>query len=460
MDSLETAKYIKDLLHEHRTADAVVVRELLAKARELKGLSLQDVAVLLDVEDDKVLEELFQTAREVKELIYGKRIVLFAPLYISNECSNGCLYCAFRAPNKAIERTTLNQQQIAEEIVEILKMGHKRILLLAGEHPTKVSIEYLEESIRTCYATKTDRGEIRRLNVNSAPLSVDDFKRLKAQGIGTYQCFQETYDPDVYKVMHPIGVKKDYLWRRTVMERAMQAGIDDVGIGPLLGLTNYKFEVLSTLAHANELDQKFGVGPHTISVPRIEPATGIPMSEKPPAPVSDKDFKKIVAIFRLSVPYTGLILSTRETPALRREVIRLGISQISAGSHVDVGGYKKGHRQDGQFSVGDHRTMDEIIYELLQDGYVPSFCTGCYRKGRTGQDFMDLAKPGLIKEYCLPNALLTFKEYLQDFASPATRELGLKVLDQHLQTIPTEARRKTTLERLKLIESGQRDLYF
>jgi 2-iminoacetate synthase len=460
MDPIQTSNHIRELLAQNATADVKHVRELLGKARELKGLTLKDVAILLSVEDDTLLEEMFHTAREVKETIYGSRIVLFAPLYISSECSNNCLYCAFRASNKEIVRTTLNQEQIAAEVREILKMGHKRILVVAGEHKAKCGIDYLEESIKTCYATKVGQGEIRRLNVNCAPLSVEHFKRLKDAGIGTYQCFQETYDPDVYKVMHPSGPKSDYLWRRLVMERAMEAGINDVGIGPLLGLADYRYEVLSTLAHSQELDQKYGVGPHTISIPRIEPATGVTISEKPPHAVSDKNFKKLVAILRMAVPYTGMILSTREEPKFRDEVIKLGISQISAGSHVDVGGYVMGDRKDGQFLVGDHRSMDEIMQELITDGYVPSFCTGCYRLGRTGHDFMDLAKPGMIKIFCHPNALLTFKEYLEDYATSKTKELGNKLIESELKNIPTDERRNMTIEKLKEIEAGKRDFHF
>ncbi len=460
MNPFETAAKIKEILKEQKAPDSQRVRDLLAKACQLKGLSLADVAALLMVEDDGLLSEMFQTARKVKETIYGNRMVIFAPLYVSSECANNCLYCAFRRSNKAIRRHTLSQDEISEEIRVLLQMGHKRVLLVAGEHPKKSGIEYLEESVKTIYATKVGRGEIRRLNVNCAPLSVEDFKRLHDTGIGTYQCFQETYDPDLYKIMHPSGPKSDYLWRRTVMERAMKAGISDVGVGPLLGLGDYKFEILSTLAHAQELDELFGVGPHTISIPRIEPATGIPLTENPPAAVTDKDFKKLVAVLRMAVPYTGMILSTRETPALRREVFTLGISQISAGSHVDVGGYKEGDRKDGQFSVGDHRPMEEIIYELLTDGFIPSFCTACYRLGRVGHDFMDLAKPGVIKNFCHPNALLTLKEYLEDYASPKTREIGKQVIDRELQNIPSSDRRQKALEKLTAIEQGRRDLYF
>ncbi|MFA5865974.1 MAG: [FeFe] hydrogenase H-cluster radical SAM maturase HydG [Phycisphaerae bacterium] len=463
MDSIKTAETIKELLLQPQRKDSgspQQVRELLAKARLLKGLTLDDTAVLLDVEDEDLLEEMFQTAREIKETIYGNRMVIFAPLYISNECSNGCLYCAFRTANKAIHRATLNQQQIAEEVRILLRSGQKRILVVAGEHQKKAGIEYLEESIATAYATKVERGEIRRLNVNCAPMEIEDFKRLKAAGIGTYQCFQETYDPQLYKIMHPTGPKSDYLYRRTVMERAMKAGINDVGIGPLLGLGDYKFEILSTLAHAIELDQVFGVGPHTISIPRLEPATGTPLADNPPKPVSDKDFKKIVAALRMAVPYTGMILSTREAPGLRREVFKLGISQISAGSRTDIGGYKQGDRKDGQFSLGDHRPLEEVLYELLTDGFVPSFCTACYRLGRTGHDFMDLAKPGVIKSYCHPNALLTLKEYLEDYASPKTKELGNKVIAEQLEHIPSPQRRQNAIEKLKSIETGHRDLYF
>jgi 2-iminoacetate synthase len=456
----DKAQAIRDLIKNHRKADSILVKELLAKARELKGLSLEDSAVLLDLEEESLLEEMFRTAREVKESIYGNRMVIFAPLYVSNECTNGCLYCAFRQANKEVRRATLTQEQVAEEIRILLQTGQKRILLVAGEHPQKSGIEYLEESIKTIYKTTTDRAEIRRVNVNAAPMDVDDFRRLKAAKIGTYQCFQETYDPDVYRLMHPTGPKSDYEYRRRVMERAMKAGIDDVGIGALLGLGDYKFEVLAMLDHSKELDELFGAGPHTISVPRLEPATGTPLADNPPSLVNDLEFKKLVAVLRLAVPYTGIILSTRESAAIRREVFRLGVSQASAGSRTDVGGYKQGDPKDGQFYLGDHRPLDEIIRELLTDGYIPSFCTACYRMGRTGHDFMDLAKPGVIKNFCHPNALLTLKEYLQDFASTETRQLGNKVITDELEKIPSVQKREMMRERLAELEGGKRDLYF
>lgn len=462
MNAFETVKQIHELLDATRATvpEAAQVREILAKARQIQGLTLEDAAILLNVEDDELLAEMFQVARQVKETIYGNRMVIFAPLYLSSECTNDCLYCAFRRSNQAIHRHTLTAAEIAEEVRVLLSWGQKRVLLVAGEHPVKSGIAYLEEAVAATYATKVGRGEVRRVNVNAAPMTVEDFRRLKGSGIGTYQCFQETYDPAVYSTLHRSGPKKDYLWRRTVMERAIRAGIDDVGIGPLLGLADYKFEILSTLAHAQELDTLFGIGPHTISIPRVEPATGTPFAENPPAPLPDKDFKKLVAVLRLAVPYTGIILSTRESPALRREVFALGISQISAASRVDVGGYKQGDRKDGQFSVGDHRPMAEVVHELLTDGYIPSFCTACYRLGRTGHDFMDLAKPGVIKSFCQPNALLTLKEYLEDYAPPATRELGNRIILEELARVPSAARRQKTEEKLRAVEAGQRDLYF
>ena len=440
--------------------DASRVREVIAKARELKGLEAPDVAVLLQCHDPALTAEMFAAARDVKEAIYGNRLVLFAPLYISNLCGNNCLYCAFRARNAKIRRRALTQEEIAQEVRYLLAAGHKRVLIVAGEAYPDKGIEYIFEAVATVYATKVGRGEIRRVNANIAPLTLDEFRRLKACGIGTYQVFQETYHVPTYKTMHPSGIKADYAWRVTAPDRAMQAGVDDVGIGVLFGLYDYRFEILGLLAHIRHLEAAHGCGPHTISVPRLEPAEGSEVALNPPHPVSDDDFKKIVAILRLTVPYTGIIMSTRETARMRQETFALGVSQISAGSRTNPGGYAQDETSGAQFQLGDHRDLDAVIADVVRMGYVPSFCTGCYRKGRTGGDFMDLAKPGSIKHFCLPNAILTFQEYLEDYASPETRLAGIEAIQRHLADIPTARRRSETEKRLDRVRAGERDLYF
>lgn len=435
------------------------VSETIEKSRSLKGLSMEETAVLLQAEDPGQIEEIFHAAREVKLGIYGKRLVLFAPLYVTNECGNNCLYCAFRRGNKELKRKTLTIGEVKREVGILEETGQKRLLLVYGESQ---GIRYLVDTIEAVYSVEVGRGEIRRVNVNAAPLSVEDFKTLKSTGIGTYQCFQETYHFETYGKMHPSGRKADYEWRLYSLDRAQQGGIDDVAIGALFGLFDWKFEVLALLSHAEHLEKEFGAGPHTISFPRIEPAQNSDISIKPPCPVSDSDFKRMVAILRLAVPYTGLILTTRESPELRREVIGVGVSQISAGSRTNPGGYSEAreHAPDmEQFTLGDIRPLDEVIYDMTTMGYIPSFCTGCYRMGRTGQDFMELAKPGLIQKFCLPNAILTFKEYLIDYASDKTSEIGLKTIELQLQDIPV-CRRAETFARLKRIEDGERDLYF
>ena len=461
----DSADFINEVvIPEYLEATAGVgvdrARDVIAKARELKGLDVEDVAVLLQSNDREVIEEIFCSAREIKETIYGNRLVIFAPLYISNLCSNDCLYCAFRTSNKNVIRKALNQEEIAQEVRQLIRMGQKRVLLVAGEAYPREGIEYIYNSIATAYSVREGHGEIRRLNANIAPLTVEEFRELKGCGIGTYQLFQETYHMPTYKKMHPSGPKSDYLWRLTAIDRAFEAGIDDVGVGLLFGLYDYKYETLALLQHIHHLEETFGVGCHTISVPRIEPAVGSPVALSPPYPVSDMEFKKIVAILRLAVPYTGIIMSTREAPAMRAETFALGVSQISAASRTDPGGYSKGATATSQFQLGDHRSLDEIICDVVRMGYIPSFCTACYRLDRTGEDFMDLAKPGLIKSFCLPNAILTFKEYLEDYASRATREAGSISIERNLEDIPSVNRRTEVEKRLKHIESGERDLYF
>jgi 2-iminoacetate synthase len=435
-------------------------REIIGKARELKGLESTEVATLLQCNDPAVLEEMFHAAREVKESIYGNRLVLFSPLYISNLCQNDCQYCAFRVPNKNIRRRALNQEEIAEEIRYLVRNGHKRILLVAGEAYPKDGLDYVLNSIETIYGIHEGNGEIRRVNAEIAPLTVEEFRKLKKSKIGTYVLFQETYHLATYKKMHLSGPKADYHWRLNAMGRALEGGIDDVGIGALFGLYDFRFEVLALLQHVRHLEKTYGIGPHTISVPRLEPADGSVVASNPPHPVSDADFKKIVAILRLAVPYTGIIMSTRESAEIRAETFALGVSQISAGSRTNPGGYTEGQPAGAQFQLGDHRTLDEVILDVVKMGYMPSFCTGCYRLGRTGEDFMDLAKPGLIKQFCLPNAVLTFKEYLEDYATPETRSAGLALIEKNLGDMPEGKRRDETRDRLVQIEQGKRDLYF
>ena len=449
---------IVEALAEATTRDAGRVREVLAKAQAAKGLEMADVAVLAAISDPGLLGELFATARAVKESIYGSRLVLFAPLYISNLCDNDCLYCAFRARNRELKRRALTQEEIAREVEVLVDQGHKRILLVAGEAYPNEGFSYVLESVKTIYSVKKNNGEIRRVNVNVAPLEVDEFKELKATGIGTYQLFQETYHRGTYKMMHLGGKKRDYDWRVSAMDRAMQAGIDDVGIGVLFGLFDWRFEILALLQHIRYLEGAFGVGPHTISVPRLEPAVGSDVAAHPPFAVADVDFRKIVAILRLAVPYTGIIMSTRETPNIRRETFALGVSQISAGSRTNPGGYASTEEFEmAQFQLGDHRGLDEVIRDVAEMGYIPSFCTACYRLGRTGMDFMDLAKPGEIKHHCDPNALSTFLEYLLDYGSGKTRKAGERLIADKIGGMG-ESERRATEDMLAKVRGGERDV--
>lgn len=450
---------IEHILTQCRRQEATPVREVLAKARQLKGLEMEDVAVLAGISDPKLLAELFATARQVKQDIYGSRLVLFAPLYVSNLCGNNCLYCAFRSGSKAVKRRALSQDEIAHETQILVDQGHKRVLLVAGESYPGEGFDYILKAIKTVYSVRSGRGEIRRVNANIAPLTIEEFHRLKDVGIGTYQLFQETYHRETYARVHTAGRKKDYDWRVTAMDRAMQARIDDVGIGVLFGLFDWRFEILALLQHIRHLEARFGVGPHTISVPRLEPATGADLASHPPYPVSDVDFRKIVAILRLAVPYTGIIMSTRETPNLRRETFALGVSQISAGSRTNPGGYAENEDIDAsQFSLGDHRPLDEVVRDVSELGYIPSFCTACYRLGRTGQDFMDLAKPGEIKHHCDPNALSTFLEYLIDYASASTREAGERRIAAVLAEMD-DGQRRISEKLLDQVRSGKRDVF-
>jgi len=451
---------VESILKTRAEPTASHVRELLAKARELGGLTMDEVARLTFVASPELLEEIFTTAKQIKEEIYGSRLVFFAPLYVSNRCSNECTYCAFRATNTGLKRRTLTLEEIAEEARVLIRQGHKRVLVVSGEALPPRGFNYILDTIRTIYETRVGPGEIRRINVNLAPQTVERFRQLKSAGIGTFQLFQETYHRPTYAAVHLRGKKRDYDWRATAFDRAMEAGIDDVGMGVLFGLYDWRFEILSMMQHIHHLEQRFGVGPHTISFPRIEPAVGSEVALHPPHAVSDADFKKIIAILRLAVPYTGMIMSTRETAEVRRETFALGISQISAGSRTDPGGYKdgEGDPNGSQFQLGDHRTVEEVVTDVVSLGYTPSFCTACYRLGRTGQDFMDLAKPGEIKYHCQPNALSTFLEYLSDYASPPAKSAGEKLISIELRRMDQQ-QTACTLPMLNQVRRGERDVF-
>jgi 2-iminoacetate synthase len=444
------------------TPDSGRVGELLDRALDLKGLTTEEAAVLTRVTDPEAIGRMYEVARTIKDTIYGRRLVIFAPLYISNICQNECLYCGFRASNRDLDRRALDPPEITEQVQALIDQGHKRVLLVAGEGYPEDGFDYVLRAVRAVYAAGEGAANIRRVNVNVAPLTVEEFRRLAGEAIGTYQLFQETYHHPTYLEVHAGGRKRDYAWRLEAMDRAMEAGIDDVGIGVLFGLADWRFEILAMLEHAQHLETQFGVGPHTISVPRLEPAPGAPLATDPPQPVSDDEFKRIIAILRIAVPYTGIILSTREPIAVRRAAFDLGVSQISAGSRTEPGGYAAAHpgqeRESCQFALGDHRSLDEVIGDCARLGYIPSFCTACYRLGRTGADFMDLAKPGAIKSHCDPNALATFMEYLLDYASEDTQRAGRQCIDRALADLPTAAASRAR-QMLAEVQAGRRDVF-
>lgn len=439
-----------------------LIRSLIEKARACKGLNHRDAAVLLECDDPELLEEIFTLAREIKQKFYGNRIVMFAPLYLSNYCVNGCVYCPYHAKNKTIARKKLSQEEIRQEVIALQDMGHKRLALEAGEDPIRNPIEYILESIQTIYSIKHKNGAIRRVNVNIAATTVENYRRLHEAGIGTYILFQETYHKENYEKLHPRGPKSNYAYHTEAMDRAMHGGIDDVGIGVLFGLNTYRYDFVGLLMHAEHLEATYGVGPHTISVPRICSADDIDAHDFQNA-ISDKIFQKIVAVIRIAVPYTGMIISTRESQASREKVLELGVSQISGGSKTSVGGYATPEipeENSAQFDVSDTRTLDEIVAWLLKLGYIPSFCTACYREGRTGDRFMSLVKTGQIANCCAPNALMTLQEYLEDYASPETRELGVRMIREQMEKIPNPAIRRRALENLTAIAQGKRDFRF
>ena len=439
-----------------------LVKSLIERAEDCRGLSHREAALLLECEDEGLKAEIFTLAKRIKQRFYGNRIVLFAPLYLSNYCVNGCLYCPYHAKNRTIPRRKLTQEEIAREVIALQDMGHKRLAIEAGEHPTMNPIEYILESIKTIYGIKHKNGAIRRVNVNIAATTVENYRRLKEAGIGTYILFQETYHKEDYERLHPTGPKSNYAYHTEAMDRAMEAGIDDVGIGVLFGLQRYRYDFVGLLMHAEHLEAVYGCGPHTISVPRICPADDIDTKDFENV-IGDDIFQKIVAVLRIAVPYTGMIISTRESQESRRKVLELGVSQISGGSHTSVGGYTEEERDDdstAQFDVSDHRTLDEVVGWLLDLGHIPSFCTACYREGRTGDRFMSLVKSGQIANCCQPNAMMTLMEYLEDYASPATREKGLKMIEREAQHIPNEKIRLKTMENIRRIAAGERDFRF
>lgn len=457
LESIEKAKELAQNRGE--------IERILKKASECKGLTHREAAVLLEVDDEETLEQMYRIAREVKERIYGKRIVLFAPLYLSSYCVNNCNYCGYKCANK-IGRHQLTQSELREEIRALESMGHKRLLLEAGEDDEKCPIEYILECIKTIYNEKFENGAIRRVNVDIAATTEENYRKLKEAGIGTYILFQETYHKPTYLELHH-GPKHNYEWHTEAMDRAMLGGkIDDVGIGPLFGLYDYHYDTVALLMHAEHMEAVSGVGPHTISFPRLLPAEGVDYSAFPYL-VKDRDFKKVVATIRLAVPYTGMILSTRESVEFRKQLLEIGISQMSAGSCVGVGGYARretvdedGVEEKPQFLLADHRKPIDVIKGLVKDGYVPSYCTACYREGRTGDRFMPLAKSGQIGNCCLPNALLTFEEYLSDYADDELKQMGQKMIDDEIKNVPNEKQRQRAADYLSRIRAGERDLRF
>ena len=453
---LDTLAYAQENKHNKALIDAI-----LEKAKTCKGLSHREAAVLLECDLEEENHRIFSMAKEIKQKFYGNRIVMFAPLYLSNYCVNGCTYCPYHQKNKTIPRHKLTQEEIEKEVIALQDMGHKRLALETGEHPTMNPIEYVLESIKTIYGIKHKNGAIRRVNVNIAATTVENYRKLKEAGIGTYILFQETYNKKAYEELHPTGPKHDYAYHTEAMDRAMEGGIDDVGCGVLFGLNLYRYDFVGLLMHAEHLEAAKGVGPHTISVPRIRPADDIDPETFSNA-ISDDIFKKIVAVLRIAVPYTGLIISTRESQAARAAVLELGVSQISGGSRTSVGGYTTEERHDetAQFDVSDTRTLDQVVNWLLELGYIPSFCTACYREGRTGDRFMKLVKSGQIANCCQPNAIMTLKEYLEDYASPDTKAKGEKVIEEELKRIPNDNVRRIATECVAEIHNGRRDFRF
>lgn len=447
-------------LINNTTCDKVRIREIIAKSLAKERLTMAETAALISA-DAALTEEIKEGARELKKKVYGNRIVLFAPLYIGNKCSNNCMYCGFRSTNKAAHRKTLTDNQIIAEVEALEDNGQKRLILVYGEHP-EYSPEYIAHTVKTVYGVRKGRGEIRRVNVNAAPLDIDGFRTVGKSGIGTYQVFQETYDREAYAWYHLGGKKKDYDWRLTALDRAQEAGIDDVGIGALFGLYDWRFEIMGLVRHTNHLEACYNVGPHTISFPRIKDASMINFKDK--YLVSDEDFKKLIAILRLSVPYTGLILTAREAADVRKEAMSFGVSQIDGGTKIELGGYSESKNEQQnlnreQFRISDDRSLAEVIDELMNDDFLPSFCTACYRLGRTGEHFMEFSVPGFIKRYCTPNAILTLAEYLVDYATPELAEKGWRAIEKNMADLD-EGVKEGLRKKIELIRNGDRDLYY
>jgi len=452
---------ILDYLQSNQNPSPARVREVIAKALDKHRLSLEETAVLVNTNDPVLIDEIKNGARALKEKVYGKRIVLFAPLYIGNLCTNNCAYCGFRTANEQQKRTTLNHTEIEEQVKALEDAGHKRLILVFGEHPN-YSPDFIADSVRTVYKVKHLNGEIRRVNINAAPFDIEGFKIVKDAGIGTYQVFQETYHHETYLSVHLGGKKRDYNWRLTALDRAQEAGIDDVGIGALLGLYDWRFEVLGLIRHVNHFETVYNVGPHTISFPRIKTASGYQIDNR--YQVSDADFTKLVAILRLAVPYTGLILTAREPARVRDEVLQFGVSQIDGGTNIEMKGYTvkqdKQNLNAEQFEINDNRSLEEVMNELIGSEYIPSFCTACYRLKRTGEHFMEFSVPGFIKRFCQPNAMLTLAEYLEDYANPDIKAKGYELIHKNLKDYPDDAFKSKLVERLQKIKNGERDLYF
>ena len=446
---------------EQNKRNRPLIEDLLGKAALCKGLSHREAAVLLDCDLPDLVEKTFELAEDIKQRFYGNRIVMFAPLYLSNYCINGCVYCPYHAKNKTIPRKKLTQEEIRKEVIALQDMGHKRLALETGEHPIHNPVEYVLESIETIYSIHHKNGDIRRVNVNIAATTVENYRKLKEAGIGTYILFQETYNKQNYEALHPSGPKRNYAWHTEAMDRARAGGIDDMGIGVLFGLTGYRYDFTGLLMHAEHMEAALGVGPHTISVPRIRPADDIDPNAFADA-VPDDKFLHIVAVIRCAVPYTGMIISTRESKRVRERVLALGISQISGASRTSVGGYAEDDHDEetAQFDVADNRTLDEVVKWLMERGYIPSFCTACYRAGRTGERFMQICKSGKIQDCCTPNALLTLQEYLLDYASPETKALGERLIRQEVDKLSNKALRTAVREDLGKMAAGARDLRF
>ncbi|MCK5138099.1 MAG: [FeFe] hydrogenase H-cluster radical SAM maturase HydG [Bacteroidales bacterium] len=453
-------KEIEETL-QNAQPDKSLVREIIEKSLNKKRLSMQETAVLINATDPELVEEIKQGAHRLKEQVYGKRIVLFAPLYVGNLCINNCEYCGFRAANKEQKRTTLTHPELIREVEMLEDMGQKRLILVYGEHP-KYNAEFIADSVRTVYEVKKGNGEIRRVNINAAPMDIDGFRTVKEAGIGTYQVFQETYHREAYASYHTGGLKKDYDWRISSLDRAQEAGIDDVGIGALFGLHDWRFEVLGLIRHVNHLEAVYNVGPHTISFPRLKKASNMKCDSQ--WEVSDEDFTRMVAILRLAVPYTGLILTAREPAEVRQEVLEFGVSQIDGGTKIEMKAYSEKEKDQDldaeQFEINDNRSLADVMEELIEREYIPSFCTACYRTGRTGEHFMEFSVPGFIKRYCTPNALLTLAEYLEDYAQNGTREKGYRLIRKNLNEFDDNGFKSKLEERLERVKQGERDLYF